>query len=219
MIMKCIVINVIVLLGLLANPMVSFCQNMEVPVERNNPYPMSESKWKKLMKDNEDVIEKHEGQNLIGLPEKERNQYLIALARRSILVYGPAYYREYKHPIIVEGIFPPLPPEGKKERWPYAEQEYYEVLFPYDISKELFYFAFIAKVIITKENMSIAAARIGSEDFLFRSKEREENRRASYLEDRSQCVPYSSILSSNMKVWERVLRKIRPDLEKYGLLP
>lgn len=170
------------------------------------------------MKDNERIIKRHEGRKLSEFSKKNRNEYLIALARRCVLVYGPAYYRDYKHPIIEEGVFPPLPSEGKKERWSHAERPYYEILFPYDISKELFYFAFIARVAIMKEDASIASVEINSESFLFRSKEREEKRRISYLEDRSQCVSYSSILFTNMEVWEKVLRKIRPELEKYQLL-
>ena len=214
--MKQIFVYSVVLVGLLVNPLVSFSQNMEVPVEKNNPCPMSDVKWGKLMKDNEKIIKLYEGWKLSELPEKNRN--LIALARRCVLVYGPAYYRDYKHPIIEEGVFPPLPSEGKKERWPHAEQPYYEVLFPYDTSKELFYFAFIARVAIVKEDASIAMVEINSESFLFRSKEREEKRRISYLEDRSQCVSYSSVLSTNTEVREKVLRKILPELEKYQLL-
>jgi len=216
--MRQAIVYAVVLVGLLVNPLVSFSQNMEVPVEKNNPYPMSDVKWEKLMKDNEKIIKLYGGRKLYELPEKDRNEYLIALARRCVLVYGPAYYRDYKHPIIEEGVFPPLPSEGKKERWPHAEQPYYEVLFPYDTSKELFYFAFIARVAIVKEDASIATVEINSESFLFPSKEREEKRRISYLEDRSQCVSYSSILSTNTEVREKVLRKILPELEKYQLL-
>ena len=200
--MRQAIVYAVVLVGLLVNPLVSFSQNMEVPVEKNNPYPMSDVKWEKLMKDNEKIIKLYGGRKLYELPEKDRNEY----------------YRDYKHPIIEEGVFPPLPSEGKKERWPHAEQPYYEVLFPYDTSKELFYFAFIARVAIVKEDASIATVEINSESFLFPSKEREEKRRISYLEDRSQCVSYSSILSTNTEVREKVLRKILPELEKYQLL-
>ena len=42
--MKQIIVYVAVLIGLLANLLVSFSQNMEVSVENNNPYPMSEVK-------------------------------------------------------------------------------------------------------------------------------------------------------------------------------
>ena len=54
--MRQAIVYAVVLVGLLVNPLVSFSQNMEVPVEKNNPYPMSDVKWEKLMKDNEKII-------------------------------------------------------------------------------------------------------------------------------------------------------------------
>lgn len=216
---KILIYSVVLLVGLFINPPFSFSQELPGLYTKENPCPLSETKWKQLMKDNEYVIKKYEGQELSKLPEKKRNEYLIALARRSILVYGPAFYREYKSPIIEEGVYEPLPPSGTKERWPHAEQPYYKVLFPYDTSKELFGTAFIAMVIIMKSDASIAQIDFNQDiGYMFRSAEVDMKERMHYLEDRSKCMPYNSY-SLTSKWAKGIFEEIRPDLEKYGLLP
>ena len=216
---KILIYSVVLLVGLFINPPFSFSQELPGLYTKENPCPLSETKWKQLMKDNEYVIKKYEGQELSKLPEKKRNEYLIALARRSILVYGPAFYREYKSPIIEEGVYEPLPPSGTKERWPHAEQPYYKVLFPYDTSKELFGTAFIAMVIIMKSDASIAQIDFNQDiGYMFRSAEVAMKERMHYLEDRSKCMPYNSY-SLTSKWAKGLFEEIRPDLEKYGLLP
>lgn len=212
---------VVLLVGLFVNPVHSFSQGMEVSglITTNNPYPLSENKWKKLMEDNENIIKKYEGQKLSSLSEEKRNEYLIALARKCVLVYGPAFYREYKKTIIEEGVYEPLPPSGTKERWPHAEQPYYVVRFPYDTSKELFKSAFIAWVVIMKSDACIAQIDFNQDlGLMFRSVEREMKARERYLEDRSKCMTYSSY-SLTSKWTKEIFEEIRPELEKYHLLP
>ena len=220
--MNQILIYAVVLgVGLFINPVVSFSQGMEVPGlnTTNNPCPLSETKWKKLMKDNEKIIKQHEGQKLSDLSEEKRNEYLIALARRCVLVYGPAFYREYKEPVIEEGVYEPLPPYGTKERWPYAEQPYYVVRFPYDTSKELFKSSFIAWVVIMKSDACIAQIDFNQDlGLMFRSVEREMKARERHLEDRSKCMTYSSY-SLTSKWTKEIFEEIRPEMEKYHLLP
>ena len=209
-----VIYAVVVTLCWFTNPLKSFSQ--DVTWEINNPYPLTETKWKQLMSDNEEIINQYEGQELSKLPERKRDEYLIALAKRAILTFGPAYYREYKQPIIREGVFPPT---EYKEHWSRAEQSYYEVLFPYDISKELFTCTFVARVFIMKADASLAFLIIGSNEnaFMFTSKENETKRRLSYLEDRSKCLPYRSIPFSDTSYREEILQKVRQELEKYHL--
>lgn len=211
---------VMLFFGLIVNPVLSFSQGMEVPglISTDNPYPLSDQKWAKLLADNENIIKRYEGHSLSELSEKKRNDYLIALARRSVLIYGPAYYREYKNPIIEERVYEPLPPSGKKERWPHAEQPYYVVLFPYDTSKELFKSAFIVRVAIMKSDACVAEVDFNQDlGFMFRSREREVKKRNNYLEDRSGCIAYKSY-SLTSKQARGIFEKIRPELEKYNLL-
>lgn len=216
---KILIYSVLLLVGFFISPAFSFSQELPGLKTTENPCPLSEVKWKQLMKDNEYVIKKYGGQELSKLSEKKRNEYLIALARRSVLVYGPAFYREYKSPIIEEGVYEPLPPSGTKERWPHAEQPYYRVLFPYDTSKELFGTAFIVKVIIMKSDACVAQIDFNQDfGYMFRSVEVELKARKHRLEDRSGCMLYSSYSLTSR--WAKgIFEKIRPDLEKYDLLP
>lgn len=191
--------------------------SQKMQVEKNNPFPMSYAKWRVLMEKNEKVIGHFEGKSLNELSERQRNKLLIAIARRTVLVYGPAYYRNYGEPIIEEKVYPKLPVGTKKERWPHAGKACYAVLFPYDLSKEIFTSAFIARVSIMKEDATVSAVDFGDSDMgkAFPTKDDEIESRQSYLEDRSQCEPYVAVAESRRQ-W--VLKSIQPELEKYNLL-
>jgi hypothetical protein len=82
--------------------------------------------------------------NLGKMSEKERNEYLVKLAKEVIMNFGPDYYRD----------LPPIIEEGKNDFFKGKDiegREYYKVTFPYDETKETLEWSFSAEVMIWKD--------------------------------------------------------------------
>lgn len=86
--------------------------------------------------------------NLDTLNESNRNNYLISLSKEIVKTFGPDYYRNMT-PVIIDGVFETTDerPEIKKN----VGREYYEVIYPYNNSKEVLDFDFSAKVKVWKD--------------------------------------------------------------------
>ena len=82
--------------------------------------------------------------NLGKMSEKERNEYLVKLAKEVIMNFGPDYYRD----------LPPIIEEEKNDFFKGKDiegREYYKVTFPYDETKETLEWSFSAEVMIWKD--------------------------------------------------------------------
>ncbi len=87
------------------------------------------------------------------MSKKDRETFIIAKARQLVLSYGPAYYRDYKKPVIEEIVYEQAGEEdfGKKR---------YIVKFPYDPSKEKLSGEFSA-VVVFMENGTTCSVSFG----------------------------------------------------------
>lgn len=78
--------------------------------------------------------------NLDKMSEKKRTEYLLARTKELTMKHGPDFYREYKAPVIKRLIVNKenykLPPKLQTQ---YPDRVYYEVGYPYDHNKEIFF--------------------------------------------------------------------------------
>lgn len=71
--------------------------------------------------------------NLDKLPEKERNEYLLKTAYKTVMKHAPEWYRDFKEPLIESGVFPS---GSDKDRLVYS------VTYFHDPSKEFMGYGF-----------------------------------------------------------------------------
>ena len=79
-------------------------------------------------------------QNLINMPETERNKILIQKAKETVLKHGPGYYREFKPPVIelrIDDESGGMPCTTEEEALKIDGRIVYSVGFPYDMDYEL----------------------------------------------------------------------------------
>jgi len=88
-----------------------------------------------------------QNKNLEKLSKKERNEELIAIAKQTVLTYGPGYYREYKKPVITAFITPEYSIKAKEDPKNIGRKVYI-VVFLYDKTKETLEWDYAAKVAI-----------------------------------------------------------------------
>ena len=99
-------------------------------------------------------------QNLSSMRASQRNALLISIAKETVLIFGPDYYREYGEPIIRRMQTPPqgaLNPGGEN-----AGRYFYTVTFLYDRTHEMFYSSFAAQVAIWEDTGKPAAVTFGN---------------------------------------------------------
>ena len=82
-------------------------------------------------------------QKLNKMPVEKRNAHLINIAKQAVKKYAPDYYREYGTPQIGSYTFEK---DGRLEYGERAGRTCYEIIFPYDKSKEFFENGFSAFV-------------------------------------------------------------------------
>jgi hypothetical protein len=87
--------------------------------------------------------------NLDKLIEKERNKYLIKVAKEAVMKRGPGYYREVAPPIIKRDIITLSRYTWLYEKYP--GRAYYTVEYPFDDTAESFEGDFSAKVFIWED--------------------------------------------------------------------
>ena len=84
------------------------------------------------------------------MDEKQKNKYLIELAKEVTKKFGPGYYRENVTPVITEATFNE---KGKSEIYKKNRgRKYYIVTFPYDKSKEYLDYDYTSQVLIWKDS-------------------------------------------------------------------
>lgn len=84
------------------------------------------------------------------MSQEQRNEYLIKLSKKVIIIFGPGYYRENSIPIISD--YKKFQASGTSpEEAKCTGREYYTVTFPYDKTKECLDFDFAARVDIWKD--------------------------------------------------------------------
>ncbi len=100
---------------------------------QENPYPLSQHQLEELFQENKKITDQFAGENgysrkkLSSMSKKNREAFMTAKAKQLVLIYGSAYFREYREPVIEETI------SGDEED--YGEKRY-KVKFPYNPSKE-----------------------------------------------------------------------------------
>ncbi|MDR1716089.1 MAG: hypothetical protein LBS20_09595 [Prevotella sp.] len=179
-----------------------------VMTKKNNPYPLSDKQWNVLMKKNEKIIEKYKGQKIAALPETQKDELLTAMARQAVLIYTPAFYRDYGKPVIEVGKF---------EGMPYLGRKYYEITFLYDMSKELFTTPYIIKLSILEDEgyaIMLDYPNDGRFGLYYKTKSEEEIARKEYLADRTLCKPYCA-LPEKRKEKVKNSKEFRKELEYY----
>lgn len=99
-------------------------------IAQENPYPLSQEQIEQLFQENKKITDQFAGEKgysqkkLSSMSKKDREAFMIAKARQLTLIYGPAYYRDYKEPVIEQSNC-----EDKKEKC-------YKIKFFYDPSQE-----------------------------------------------------------------------------------
>jgi hypothetical protein len=93
-------------------------------------------------------------QNLDNLPKEKRDSILIAKAKEIVLIWGPAYYREYKSPIIKR--------EVTNLNYPGGGRIFYIVTFLYDKTKETLDEDFAAEVRIWADTGIVGGITFGN---------------------------------------------------------
>lgn len=137
-------------------------------------------------------------QSLGEMSSTQRNKYLIELSSEVIKTIGPGYYRKMV-PTIHEGVFKST--DNRLEVKKNVGREYYEVVYPYDKTKETLEFNFSAKVRIWKDTGEPCDVMFGNghgRNFFFLSyKEQTESR--AIIEQ----VPYEQAKTSNEDIWAK----------------
>lgn len=99
-------------------------------IAQENPYPLSQEQIEQLFQENKKITDQFAGENgysqksLSSMSKNDREAFMIAKARQLTIIYGPAYYRVYKEPVI------------EQSNCEDEEEKCYKIKFSYDPSQE-----------------------------------------------------------------------------------
>ncbi|PCH66655.1 MAG: hypothetical protein COC06_12435 [Bacteroidales bacterium] len=99
----------------------------DVYLTNHSPFELSPKRQQKILDRQNKIISCFQACSLRELPENERKQLLVALAKKTMLSYAPAYYRQgFKIPKPIIELY-----------YDFSDQEYeYKVKFAYNPSQE-----------------------------------------------------------------------------------
>lgn len=110
-----------------------FNNSDRIPPTEHSPYEPSPQRQAELKAEQDRILASYSRRRLKKGTEDEKREYLLAMARKAVLIYAPAYYRE--GPDISE---PDIKLKTKGENAPPEDRgrPYYRIGFGYDRTKE-----------------------------------------------------------------------------------
>ena len=90
-------------------------------------------------------------QDLRSMPVAQRDSLLISIAKKTVLTYGPDWYREYRDPVIERHQIQPPPNVPTHPEWNYKGRYFYRVTFLIDQTQERVESDFAARVSIWED--------------------------------------------------------------------
>lgn len=141
-------------IGFLYNGEIISAPKINLRIEGGNfaitpSYMNDRDKMTRLYEDLKKELTSSKEQQFAVMSQKDKESYLIHLGKEVTKTHGPGYYREFGTPVIQEKIF--ASDDKRQEVQQNVGREYYDVIFPYDTTKEQLEWDFASCVSIWKD--------------------------------------------------------------------